>query len=130
VKLSIFIFVVLYVLTVNIYLKGLKIMHNLTQNEELILLSILKLKDDAYGVPIRRNVMQITEKTLHYGSLYNTLDHMVKKGLVITKRSEPLARKGGRSRVMYFLTPEGKKALQAAREYHKSVLNSIPDVAI
>ena len=104
-------------------------MHNLTQNEELILLSIMKLEDNAYGVTIRKNVMKITKRTLHYGSLYNTLDLLVKKGPVIAKRSEPEARKGGRSRVMYFLTPQGKKALREAREYHRSILDSIPDVA-
>ena len=66
-------------------------MVDLTRNEELILLSIWRLSDNAYGVAIRKNVMEITKKTLHYGSLYNTLDMLAKKGYVVTKTSDPVS---------------------------------------
>ncbi|MCP4728095.1 MAG: PadR family transcriptional regulator, partial [bacterium] len=57
-------------------------MYDLSRNEELILLSIWRLKDDAYGVAIRRNVMEYTKRELHYGSLYNTLEILNRKGYV------------------------------------------------
>ena len=47
-------------------------MQELTRNEELILLSIWKLEDGAYGVTIRDNFRRITGRTLNYGSLYSS----------------------------------------------------------
>ena len=104
-------------------------MQELSKNEELILLSIWKLKDDAYGVTIRKSVMEITSKTLHYGSLYNTLDLLARKGLVVSKKSEPKAEKGGRSKILYNVTTEGKKALNYAREMQQSAWSDIPEYA-
>ena len=49
-------------------------MAKLSRNEELILLSVCKLKDNAYGVTIRKSFMEMTGQALHYGSLYNTLE--------------------------------------------------------
>lgn len=57
-------------------------MSNLSRNEEFILLSIWKLKDNAYGVTIRRDFMATINQTLHFGSLYNTLELLIRKGLV------------------------------------------------
>jgi PadR family transcriptional regulator PadR len=57
-------------------------MTQLSRNEEMILLSIWKLKDNAYGVTIRKSFMEMTRQTLHYGSLYNTLELLTRKGLV------------------------------------------------
>ena len=50
-----------------------------TLHEQIHLLSIYRLGDQAYGVPIRGQVMDVTGKNLHYGTLYNTLDKLVKK---------------------------------------------------
>lgn len=104
-------------------------MHDLTKNEELILLSIWKLKNDAYGVTIRENFHLITGKSLNYGSLYNTLYLLVRKGLVISQESEPESKKGGRRKVLYGLTGSGIKALQDARRIHQAAWKNIPDLA-
>ena len=104
-------------------------MSDLTKNEELILLSIWRLKDDAYGISIRRNIMEITKRKLHYGSLYNTLYMLVQKGYIVTEKSKPEAIKGGRSKVLYFLTVKGKKALKEAQEVNKLAWKNIPDLA-
>jgi len=103
-------------------------MSDLTKNEELILLAIWRLKDEAYGISIRKNIMDVTKRKLHYGSLYNTLYMLVRKGFVETSKSEPQAIKGGRSKVLYFMTPKGKKALKEAQEINKLAWNDIPDL--
>ena len=104
-------------------------MQELTRNEELILLSIGKLKDAAYGVTIRENFRRITGRTLNYGSLYNTLYLLVRKGLVAQQESEPLSKKGGRRKILYSLTLDGLDALQEARRIHKLAWSEIPDFA-
>lgn len=102
-------------------------MYELTKNEELVLLSIWKLKDNAYGVTIRENFKKITGKTLNYGSLYNTLYLLVRRGLVESRESEPLSRQGGRRKVLYSLTREGDKALSNAQRVHKLAWDDVPD---
>lgn len=94
-------------------------MHDLTKNEELILLSIGKLSGNAYIVTIRKNLAEITGKTFNYGSLCNTLSSLVRKGLIISENSAPKAKQGGRRKVLYFLTAEGKNGLKHAYEIHK-----------
>ena len=101
-------------------------MKKLTKHEELILLSICKLKKDAYGVPIRKHIMDITGKSINYGSLCNTLYALVKKGLIESCMSEPLAQKGGRRKVIYSLTSEGQTALKDAFEVYQQAWKEIP----
>jgi len=100
-------------------------MEDLTKNEELILLSIWRLKDEAYGISIRKNVKEMTGRKLHYGSLYNTLYLLTRKNLVVTMKSEPKAQKGGRSKVLYTLSREGKKALRESLEIHEQAWRGI-----
>jgi len=102
-------------------------MHELTKNEELALLSIWKLRDNAYGVTIRENFKRMTGKALNFGSLYNTLYLLVRKGLVKSKESEPLSKQGGRRKVLYSLTREGKTALSDARKIHERAWKDVPD---
>jgi len=102
-------------------------MYELTKNEEFVLLSIWKLKDNAYGVTIRENFKKITGKTLNYGSLYNTLYLLVRRGLVESRESEPLSRQGGRRKVLYSMTREGDKALSNAQRVHKLAWDDVPD---
>ena len=104
-------------------------MHELTKNEELILLSIWKLRENAYGVTIRENLKKITGKTLNYGSLYNTLYLLTRRGLVESRESEPLSKQGGRRKVLYSMTRDGEKALSNAQKIHKLAWSDVSDYA-
>ncbi len=103
-------------------------MAKLSKNEEFILLSIFKLKDNAYGVTIRRDFMEATNQTLHFGSLYNTLELLMSKSLVTCWESPPGSKRGGRRKKLYYLTPEGKKALKEAQVVYRSVWKKVPDL--
>jgi PadR family transcriptional regulator PadR len=102
----------------------------LSRNEEFILLSIWKLENNAYGVTIRREFIKATKRTLHYGSLYNTLELLMRKGLVTCWESPPDAKRGGRRKKLYFLTDKGKKALKEAQEVYRSVWQKVPDLEL
>jgi PadR family transcriptional regulator PadR len=102
-------------------------MHELTKNEELILLCIWKLKCIAYGVTIRELFKKITGKALNYGSLYNTLYLLVRKKYVTSQESEPLSVKGGRRKILYSLTSAGEKALKKIQKIQKLAWGDVPD---
>ncbi|MBN1273247.1 MAG: helix-turn-helix transcriptional regulator [Candidatus Aminicenantes bacterium] len=94
-------------------------MYELTKHEELILLAILKLKENAYIVSLRRHIKNITGRSINYGSLCNTLSSLIRKGYVRSKESDPEPRQGGRRKVLYSLTTEGRKALKHTYKVHK-----------
>ncbi|MFC2156870.1 PadR family transcriptional regulator [Acidobacteriota bacterium] len=96
-------------------------MYKLTKHEELILTSIWKLTGNAYIVTIRKHFAGITGKTINSGSLCNTLTSLVRKGLLESEESQPTALQGGRRKVLYSLTREGKKALNQAFAIQKRV---------
>lgn len=91
----------------------------LSRTEEVYLLSILELGDNAYGVPIKKLVSEKTGKELSYGGLYFSLGQLVKKGYVEKKTGEPTSQRGGRRKYYYTLTANGKKALQSTYEHQK-----------
>jgi len=93
-------------------------MYELTKHEELVLLSILKLRDNAYGVTIRKDIMEITGKAINYGSLCNTLYLLVRRDFIVSRESDPKSVQGGRRKVLYDLTKDGKKALKHTYEVH------------
>ena len=105
-------------------------MYDLTKHEELILISIWKLKDNAYGVTIKRDFSDTTGKSINYGSLCKTLYKLVQKGYIESKESTPISQQGGRRKVMYFLTFDGKKALKHAYKIQKIAWKSVADLFI
>ena len=113
-----------------IYMKEVKIMkdlHLLSRWEEVYLLCIWQLKDNAYGVTIKKSVSQKTGKTLSYGGLYFMLAQLVKKGLAIKTPGEPTQKRGGRRKYYYTLTENGKKALQNTYLYQKALWENVAD---
>ncbi len=102
-------------------------MYDLTKNEEMILISIWKLKDQAYGISIKEDFRKITGKALNYGSMYNTLFQLLKKGYIASRESLPLSKRGGRRKILYSLTSEGEKALSHARKIQKLAWENVTD---
>ena len=96
-------------------------MKDLTLAEEMVLLAVWKLKDNAYGVTIRKQVSQSTNRIFPYGTLYSVLDGLTRKKLVTKSVSDPLPRRGGRSRNYYSITPGGITALKKAMQLKKSL---------
>jgi len=103
-------------------------MKYLTLNEEVLLLAIWKLRNNAYPVSIREEVINMTSKKVVYGALYNSLDYLQKKKLVSSKKGEPTPEKGGKRKVYFSLTEEGIKALKMTKQFRRSIWDSIDDV--
>jgi PadR family transcriptional regulator PadR len=96
-------------------------MDKLTKNQELVLLAIWELAGNAYIVTIRKYFKERTGETINTGSLCNTLTSLIKKGYILSKDSDPVALPGGRRKVLYFLTPAGKKALNHAYKIQRLI---------
>ncbi|MFC1493144.1 PadR family transcriptional regulator [candidate division KSB1 bacterium] len=100
-------------------------MKYLTLNEEALMLAIWKLKEDAYPVTIRDEFMKMTGKNVVYGALYNSLDYLLKKGMVDSRKGDPTPEKGGKRKVYFSLSKEGIEALHKTRELHASIWEGV-----
>jgi PadR family transcriptional regulator PadR len=100
-----------------------------TFQETIFLLAILRLSDNAYGPTIREEIGKITHRQVPYGTLYSHLESLFKKGCVTKSFGAPTAERGGRSRIIYHVTPAGRKALQAACRLQESVVLGLKAVA-
>ena len=87
--------------------------------EHLVLLAVLRLEDEAYGVPIRRTIEERAERAVSFGAVYSTLRRLEAKGFVAATTAAPDASTGRPKRV-FELTDPGFEALNAAqRRLHK-----------
>jgi len=98
----------------------------LSRIEEIILLSIWRLQDEAYGMAIREEIIKATGKNWLLGAIYGPLGRLHKNGYVTTVKGEPTPERGGRAKVYYRLTPEGKKALMEIQKVNARIWNDIP----
>lgn len=71
-------------------------MKELTLLEQMISAAIVALKEDAYGVSIRKRVEKPTGKRLMYGTLYNALDQLLRKGYITKIKGTTSSERGGR----------------------------------
>src|SRR5687767_7376386 len=84
---------------------------HLGEFEQIVLLSVLRLGDGAYGVPIRQEIEQRASRKVTIGALYATLDRLEAKGYLRSWFADPTPRRGGRSKRYFRLLPAGEKAL-------------------
>jgi PadR family transcriptional regulator PadR len=80
--------------------------------EMLLMLAVMRLGDDAYGVTIREELENETSRTLTLGTVYKTLGRLEDKGHLSSRTSEPVAERGGRRKKLYELSSSGVAAVQ------------------
>ena len=79
--------------------------------EQLLLLAILRIEDEAYGTTVRRELIQCADKDVAVGAIYTGLDRLEEKGFVESWVGEPTAKRGGRGKRLYRVTSAGRRAL-------------------
>ncbi len=100
-------------------------MSTLTKNEEIILLSILRLKDNAYGVSVKNQIKILTGNEWNYGLLYCALDQLARKGLLIKREGMPVSERGGRRKIFYSISRSGRRALEEAYKLKEAIWDGI-----
>jgi DNA-binding PadR family transcriptional regulator len=84
--------------------------------EELVLLALIRLKDNAYGVTIRRELTERVGKDVSIGAVYTTLERLEGKGFVSSRVGEATPQRGGRAKRFFRLEARGADALAASRD--------------
>ena len=102
----------------------------LLRSEELVLMTVWKLQEEAYCVPIRDYLMKVTDRNWSFGSIYDPLDRLEKRGFLISFTSDPLKERGGRRKRIYRLTQAGKEALLEMRGMQETLWEAMPDLKI
>jgi DNA-binding PadR family transcriptional regulator len=88
-----------------------KMAESLGRFEELILLALMRLGPDAYGLAVRREIEQRTRRDVSTGALYTSLKRLEAHGLVSSHVGEPTPERGGRRKRHYKLEALGRRAL-------------------
>ena len=86
----------------------------LGQLELMVLLAVIRAGDEAYGVPIAREIAETGGRDVALASIYAALERLESKGFVRSKRGEPTAERGGKARTFYDVTAAGMKELRSA----------------
>jgi DNA-binding PadR family transcriptional regulator len=100
----------------------------LSRKEELILLAVWKLQDNAYGVTIRDHIKVQTGISIKFGAIYAPLARLVRFEFVESYDSEPLPERGGRSKIIYKLTEKGISALKRIQEVNAAMWAGLPNL--
>ena len=83
--------------------------------EQMVLLAVLQVRDNAYGVTVHGELERHTARPVARGAVYMTLDRLENKGFLKSTLSEPTAARGGRAKRCYSLTAAAVMALKASR---------------
>lgn len=98
---------------------------HLGEFELIVLLALVRLGEDAYGVPVRREIEKRTKRSLTVGALYRTLDRLESKGYVSSSFCDPVPERGGRSKRYFRVEPLGMGALRQTERELKAMWDGI-----
>src|SRR3954470_11749478 len=101
---------------------------HLTDFELMILLSILRIGEDAYGVPIARQIEETGKRTVLLGAIYTALDRLEANGLVTSSYGDPTPERGGRAKRFFKVTAKGIKAVKEAQKAFTALWSGIPQL--
>jgi len=98
--------------------------------ERAVMLAVLRLGDEAYGVAIRHELQDRLERSVSFGAVYTTLDRLLKKGLVSSSTGDPTPERGGRAKKFFLVTRAGSTALDHARRASRAIWAMSPSRAM
>jgi PadR family transcriptional regulator, regulatory protein PadR len=84
--------------------------------EQVVLLALVRLAENAYGMTIRGEIEKRTRRAVTIGAVYATLERLESKGYVSSWLADPTAERGGRAKRFFRLEPAGATAIQRSRE--------------
>jgi DNA-binding PadR family transcriptional regulator len=99
---------------------------HLTDLEQLLLLSVLRLGQDAYGLAIQSDLEEVTGRSVSLGSIHMTMGRLEERGMARSEKGEPLRVRGGKARRMYEVTESGRSALEASRRTLERMWAGVP----
>jgi PadR family transcriptional regulator len=98
---------------------------NLGEFEQLVLLAILRLGEDAYGVTIRAELAERGGRNVAPGALYTALERLEAKGVITSRMGDPTPQRGGRAKRYVTVTAAGMQALTRALQAYERLLDGL-----
>ncbi|MEK6480259.1 helix-turn-helix transcriptional regulator [Catalinimonas sp. 4WD22] len=98
--------------------------------EEIVLLTVGMLYNEAYGVAIKDTIEEKAQRNVSVGALQSALKRMEKKGYLESREGDANAQRGGKPKRFYTITAFGKRALQHSRDIRTELWESIPKLAL
>ncbi len=92
----------------------------------MILLAILRIGDDAYGVPIAGEIEETAGRSVFLGAIYTALDRLEENGLVTSAYGDPTPERGGRAKRFFKVTSKGLKAVKDTQRAFTALWSGIP----
>ena len=100
----------------------------LTDFELMILLAILRIGEDAYGVPIANEIERVGKRNVLLGAIYTCLDRLEDNGLVTSTYGDPTPERGGRAKRFFKVTGKGLKAVKDTQHAFTALWSGIPQL--
>jgi PadR family transcriptional regulator, regulatory protein PadR len=101
---------------------------HLTDFELMILLAVLRIGEDAYGVPIAAEIEATGGRTVLIGAVYAALDRLEENGLVTSSHGDPTPERGGRAKRFFKVTGKGLKAVRDTKSAFTALWSGIPEL--
>lgn len=95
--------------------------------EQLVLIALLRLGDEAYGMAVRREIEERAGRDAAIGAVYATLDRLEEKGLVRSRLAPAGDERGGRVKKCFTMTAAGSRALERSQQALRHMLAGLPE---
>ncbi len=102
---------------------------NIGELEEIILLIVANLFDNAYGIAIKNEVEDKCQRSITISTVHNVLQRLQEKGFLESRYSDPTPERGGKRKLLFRVTRSGQTVLSQSREMRESLWSTIPKVA-
>ena len=103
---------------------------NIGEFQEIVLLAILILDDQAYGLKIQKEISSRLKREISRGALHTALTRLEEKGLLESEYGGAKAERGGRRKRFYRLTKGGRASLQQAKEVREEMWSLVPKLSL
>jgi PadR family transcriptional regulator, regulatory protein PadR len=96
--------------------------------ELIVMLVLMRLREDAYGVPISREIEERSGREVALASVYATLERLESKGLVSSELGEPTPERGGRAKRYFHITAKGLREVRQTRQALTKLWKRLPQL--
>ena len=96
--------------------------------EQVVLLAVLRLDDEAYAVSIAEEILRCTGRSVSRGSIYITLDRLETKGYLKSRLADPTPERGGRAKRFFRVTPRGVHAIKETQQALVALWKDVPQL--
>ena len=102
---------------------------NIGELEELIMLHVALLYDEAYGVAIMKEIKKRCNRTITISTVHAALARLQSKGYVDSRYAGATSERGGRRKHLFRVTKSGQKVLEQVKQQRNAIWDDIPSVA-